>query len=269
MEAGFGSHRGASARGPEPGGDEHGLEPPGAAAGPSVRVRVGIGAAVVLVVVGLVASVLITALSPVGAATTLGSGGDAAGGSQSAGAGAPSPASGPSHRAAPPEPEAGADATGAVLLVHVLGAVASPGVYELDEGARVVDAVAAAGGFTEQADQASVNLARPLTDGEQLRVFAVGEAPPAAAVGGDAGSGAGAVAGGGGAGAAGAPGAKVNLNAATELELDGLPRIGPAMAARIIAWRTDNGPFSSVDDLLQVTGIGDKTFEGLRDLVTV
>jgi competence protein ComEA len=161
-----------------------------------------------------------------------------------------------------------------VLLVHVLGAVASPGVYELDEGARVVDAVAAAGGFGEQADQGSVNLARPLVDGEQLRVLAMGEVPPASAGGAGSGTGASSAGAGGGGGtgeggAAAASGGKVNLNAATELDLDALPRIGPAMAARIIAWRTENGPFTAVDDLLQVTGIGDKTFEGLRDLVTV
>jgi competence protein ComEA len=241
-------------------------------AGPSVRLRVGIGAAVVLVVVALVCSVLITALSPVGVTTTLGSDGVSPTASQSDGPEASSPGPSPSSRdgsAADAAADAGAS-TGAVLLVHVLGAVASPGVYELDESARVFDAVAAAGGFIDQADQASVNLARPLIDGEQLRVLAMGEAPPVAA--GDApGSSGGGSAGGAAAGSAGAAGAgaKVNLNAATELELDGLPRIGPAMAARIIAWRTDNGPFTSVDDLLQVTGIGDKTFEGLRDLVTV
>jgi competence protein ComEA len=238
-------------------------------AGPSIRVRVGIGAAVVLVVVALVCSVLITALSPVGVTTTLGSDGDPGVVSQTDGGDAPSAGPSPSASDGPGRADAG---TGSVLLVHVLGAVASPGVYELDEGARVFDAVAAAGGFTEQGDQASVNLARPLIDGEQLRVLAVGEAPPPAA--GGAGGGA-AASGAGGAGTAGAPGgaaapgAKVDLNAATELDLDGLPRIGPAMAARIIAWRTDNGPFTSVDDLLQVTGIGDKTLEGLRDLVTV
>ncbi|MCS5720296.1 ComEA family DNA-binding protein [Herbiconiux sp. CPCC 205763] len=237
-------------------------------AGPSVRVRVGIGAAIVLVVVGLVCSVLITALSPVGVTTTFGSDGESAAGSQADGAAAASAIPTPSERDGPPDRDA--DGTGAVLLVHVLGAVASPGVYELDEGARVVDAVAAAGGLADQADQASVNLARPLVDGEQVRVLAVGEVPPPNGSG-EAGAGSGAAGGGaaGGAGASGAAGAKVNLNAATELELDGLPRIGPAMAARIIAWRTENGPFTSVDDLLQVTGIGDKTFEGLRDLVTV
>ncbi|WP_382307111.1 ComEA family DNA-binding protein [Herbiconiux sp. UC225_62] len=240
----------------------------------------GIGAAVVLVVVGLVASVLITALSPVGVTTTFGSGGGSSGrshsdeavgpsspGSTASAGGAVSQAGGGAGAGA--GSAGGADGSGAVLLVHVLGAVATPGVYDLEEGARVVDAVAAAGGFTDQADQASVNLARPLSDGEQLRVLAVGEAPPVASGGADAGSGGEAASGSGAAGSATTAGAKVNLNAATELELDGLPRIGPAMAARIIAWRTENGPFSSVDDLLQVTGIGDKTFEGLRDLVTV
>lgn len=251
--------------------------PPGvssAAAGPSLRVRVGVGAAIVLVVGALVASVLVTALTPVGATTVLsdarpapaspsatpsrGTGTDA--GSGSAGGG--------SAAAPPPSPAASGAAglaeQGAVLLVHVLGAVVAPGVYELDDGSRVVDAVAAAGGLLPTADAGSVNLARPLADGEQLRVLAVGEAPPVAAPPAAAGGG-----GGGPPGAVAAAGAPVNLNAASEIDLDALPRIGPAMASRIVEYRTANGPFTAVDDLLQVPGIGEKTLEGLRPLVTV
>ncbi|WP_291049260.1 ComEA family DNA-binding protein [Herbiconiux sp.] len=242
--------------------------------GPSARVRIGVGAAIVLVVVALVCSVLITALSPVGA-TTVVTGGGVAGATP-----ASNPSSNPSSSISPPAsasratdaaPDAGGtaggpEAAGAVILVHLLGAVAHPGVYELAEGSRVVDAVGLAGGFTETAEQASVNLARPLADGEQVRVLAVGETVPAGSAG-PGGAGAAAVGGGG----AGAPAvtAPIDLNAATELDLDALPRIGPAMAARIVGWRTENGRFASVDDLLQVTGIGEKTLEGLRDLVTV
>lgn len=146
-------------------------------------------------------------------------------------------------------------ATAADLFVHVSGAVASPGLYVLGEGARVVDAVAAAGGFAEGADHDAVNLARPLGDGEQLVVPVIGEA------------------GAGGTGQAGgvAPvgDGRVNLNTATSADLDTLPRIGPAMAQRIIEWREQNGRFTSVDDLLAVPGIGDKMLEALRDLVTV
>jgi competence protein ComEA len=153
-----------------------------------------------------------------------------------------------------------------LVVVHVLGAVTAPGVYELESGSRVVDAIDRAGGLSASADAGSVNLARPLADGEQLRVLAVGEAPvagapgpaPAAAPDGVAGPAAG--------GAASGP---LDLNRATALDLEELPRIGPAMAARIIAWRDENGGFTAVDDLLQITGIGDKTFEGLRELVRV
>ncbi|TPX02458.1 ComEA family DNA-binding protein [Schumannella luteola] len=136
---------------------------------------------------------------------------------------------------------------GAPLFVHVLGQVTHPGLYELREGDRVVDAVAAAGGLTDAADPAGVNLARLLSDGEQLRVPAVGEVPPAAA--GTASDG------------------RVDLNTADAATLDTLPRIGPAMAQRIIDWREANGPITSVDDLLAVSGIGEKTVDALRPLV--
>lgn len=143
-------------------------------------------------------------------------------------------------------PEAGAPAS---VFVHVSGAVAAPGLYVLDQGARVVDAVAAAGGFAAEADHAAVNLARPVSDGEQLHVPAVGAGPaPATESPGDG---------------------RVNLNTADTAALDTLPRIGPAMAARIIEWRDANGRFTSVEDLLSVPGIGDKMLEALRDLVTV
>jgi competence protein ComEA len=138
-------------------------------------------------------------------------------------------------------------AGGTPIFVHVLGEVARPGLYELREGDRVVDAVAAAGGMTDAADPAGVNLARLLSDGEQLAVPAVGEV------------------------VASAPGivadGRVDLNTADAAALDTLPRIGPAMAQRIIEWRESNGPISSVDDLLAVSGIGTKTVEALRPLV--
>ncbi len=148
-------------------------------------------------------------------------------------------------------PFTAASAAPATLYVHVFGAVTQPGLYRLAEGARVVDVVAAAGGLAAEADSAAINLARPLTDGEQLYVPAVGEAPPDA----------------GGQGAAGDT--RINLNTADAGELDTLPRIGPAMAERILQWREDNGRFTSVEDLLAVPGIGEKMLAGLRDLVTV
>ncbi|MBF4570957.1 ComEA family DNA-binding protein [Herbiconiux sp. VKM Ac-1786] len=240
---------------------------------PSFRVRVGVGAAVVLVVAALVASVLVTALTPVGATTVIP---DARAGGSPAASAAPSSAA-PASPGVPPTSSLTDPAAPAAppLLVHVLGAVGAPGVYQLAAGSRVVDAVAAAGGFAPTADSASVNLARPLVDGEQLRVLAVGETPPAplpgapvAAAPGAADSSAGSGAGSGAAAPGGAP-TLVDLNTATEIDLDTLPRIGPAMATRIVAYRDANGPFASIDDLLQIPGIGDKTLESLRPLLTL
>ena len=142
-------------------------------------------------------------------------------------------------------------APSASVFVHVSGSVVAPGLYVLDEGARVVDAVAAAGGFAPGADEAAVNLARPLSDGEQLLVPVIGAVAD------------------GGTTAPAAGDGRVNLNVADAAELDTLPRIGPAMAERIIQWRDANGRFTSVEDLLAVPGIGDKMLETLRDLVTV
>nr|WP_211160500.1 ComEA family DNA-binding protein [Microbacterium sp. MF43] len=141
-------------------------------------------------------------------------------------------------------------ATPAPLYAHVSGAVVSPGLYVLDAGARVVDAVAAAGGFARDADQAAVNLARPVTDGEQLHVPRAGEASAAAAAG-DSSAG------------------LIDLNAADAVTLETLPRVGPALAQRIIEWRDANGRFTAIEDLLAVPGIGDKMLDSLRDLVRV
>ena len=149
-----------------------------------------------------------------------------------------------------PVPLASSAPVTAGIFVHVLGAVADPGLYQLREGDRVVDAIASAGGYAEGADEAQLNLARVLSDGEQLYVPVVGELPALDASG-------------------GAVGGKVNLNTADQAALETLPRVGPALADRIIAWREQNGRFASIDDLMSVTGIGEKTFEGLRELVTV
>lgn len=144
------------------------------------------------------------------------------------------------------------EAAAAALYVHVSGAVRAPGLYVLASGARVLDAVAAAGGFDDDADRDAINLARAVTDGEQLIVLTTAEAlaqpsdaPPSPGDG------------------------RVNLNTADEAALDTLPRVGPAMAQRILDWREQNGRFTSVDDLLAVPGIGDKMLAALRDLVTV
>lgn len=138
------------------------------------------------------------------------------------------------------------------LYVHVLGAVHKPGLYVLDLDARLVDAIAAAGGTTDDADLTAINLARLLTDGEQIIVPVIGAVDTA-------------------------PGAEdpassdglIDLNSADQSALEALPRIGPALAQRIIDWREQNGRFTSVDDLLAVPGIGEKLLAGMRDLVRV
>ncbi|WP_270352662.1 ComEA family DNA-binding protein [Microbacterium testaceum] len=137
--------------------------------------------------------------------------------------------------------------------MHVAGAVRRAGLYRLEVGDRVADAIALAGGFADDAARDGVNLARPVADGEQIVVPVVGSAPSGAPV----------------AGAAAPADGLIDLNTATREQLDTLPRVGPAMADRIIAWRDENGRFTSVDDLLSVPGIGDKMLAGLRDLVRV
>jgi competence protein ComEA len=190
-------------------------------ADPQRRPRIGVkvGAAVVLVVVAVGCAVVFSAVAPRGESTVVDT-----------------------------VPESAAPVS-VGIFVHILGEVQAPGLYELRDGDRAVDAVAAAGGFTTDADQGQLNLARFVTDGEQIIVPKVGETP-LVAPGTD-------------------PSGAVNLNTADSTQLETLPRIGPAMADRIIAWREENGRFTSVEDLLSVTGIGEKTFDALRDLVTV
>lgn len=142
----------------------------------------------------------------------------------------------------------------ASIYVHVVGEVVSPGIYELDSGSRLVDVIFAAGGFGRLADQASINLAREVTDGEQVVVFKVGAAPQLL---GTSGSGPAAVT------------SQISLNRATQSELESLPGVGPALAGRMIDWRTANGGFKKKEDLLNVSGIGDKLFAGIKNQVTL
>ncbi len=149
----------------------------------------------------------------------------------------------------------------ATVTVHVVGAVLRPGVYSLPEGSRVSDAVAAAGGATGTAAEEGINLARVLADGEQVRMLTAEEV--AAGVTSDAGS---AVSPSGGAPSAGG---KVDLNRASAAELDTLPGIGPSTAQKIIDDREANGPFKTIEDLMRVSGIGQKKFDSLKELLTV
>ncbi|MGY1697555.1 ComEA family DNA-binding protein [Geodermatophilus sp. SYSU D00814] len=158
--------------------------------------------------------------------------------------------------AAPASPSVG-ETAGAqpTVVVSVVGLVARPGLVTLPEGARVADAVAAAGGLLPEADPASVNLAAVVADGQQIAVGVPGAAPqadPAAAPG-----------------QAGAPAGPLDLNAATVADLDALPGIGPVLAERIVAHREDHGRFTSVEQLDDVPGIGPAIYAELADLVRV
>ncbi len=140
--------------------------------------------------------------------------------------------------------------TVALTVVYVSGAVAAPDVYRLPFNARVIDALQAAGGLMEQADVSGLNLAAPVRDGEHIRVPFVGEAvvPPASDQSGSD---------------------LLNLNQASVADLEELPGIGAALAARIIERRNTKGPYQSIDELREVSGIGEKLFAQIAPLVTV
>lgn len=146
------------------------------------------------------------------------------------------------------------------VTVHVVGEVESPGIVSLPGGSRVVDALQDAGGETSDADLTGINLARELVDGEQVVVPRPGETPVAAAPPA------------GGAGSSGGPAssdAQVNLNTADLTTLETLPGVGPVLAQRIMDWREEHGSFVAVEELGEVSGIGDKTYEQLAPKVTV
>lgn len=169
--------------------------------------------------------------------------------------------------------------TKAPIAVHVIGAVPRPGLYEFAEGARVQDAIDAAGGLLSQASVEALNLAAPLEDGKQLVIpYADGrevvtdsgegdvelpssepDIPPPSDFSSE-----------GEAPLVVEPGAElVNINTATLDELNSLPGIGPTLAQRIIDYRVENGNFSTIEDIMNVSGIGVSTFEDIKDLITV
>lgn len=160
----------------------------------------------------------------------------------------------PAPADAPPDPASPSAA--ATVIVDVAGAVRRPGVYELSAGERVIDAIELAGGPTPKGDTSALNLAAPLVDGIQILV-------PVAGGGGASGGGSAPVAGGA------APGGLVNINTADAATLETLNGIGEVLAAAIIAYRDEHGPFPSVDALEDVSGIGPATLEELRSQVTV
>ena len=147
------------------------------------------------------------------------------------------------------------------IVVYVAGAVNHPGVVRLAEGARAKDAVDACGGFLPTADTNGVNLAQKLKDGVQVTVP---EKAPVAAEG-RAAQGAPTASG----AARSLPDGMVNINTADEKELDKLPGIGPAMAKRIIEYRTENGAFQSPEEIKRVKGIGDAKYEKMKDKIVL
>jgi competence protein ComEA len=156
------------------------------------------------------------------------------------------------------------DVAGGQIVVDVVGAVVRPGVYHLAIGSRVGDAITAAGGFGPRVDAAAVgvqiNLAAPLKDGEQVRVPSRDDGAPSAGSGGSPGA--------GGSAGRGSSDSLVDLNSATETELDALPGIGPVTAGKIIEARA-KAPFKAVDDLRTRGLVGQKTFDQIKALVTV
>ncbi len=203
----------------------------GSRALPSVRLRVASASVIVVGVVALIVSIVLSGFAARGERQEL-----------------PRPAA--VTRDPDATPTHGPDAAGGEIYAHVIGAVNAPGLVRVPATARVVDAIAAALGLAGDADPSSVNLARRLVDGEQLHIPRIGESPVAAAIGPDSGG-------------------RVNLNSASPSELQTLPRVGVALAQRIVDWRTTHGRFSSIDDLSQVNGFGEKTLDAVRDHVAV
>lgn len=148
------------------------------------------------------------------------------------------------------------------IAVYVCGAVKNPGIYHLNDGARVADAVYQAVPLAS-ADLVNINLAEVVTDGQQIQLYT------REAVGTAAGTGNEPAASGGSAAPAGAKPGKININKATLQDLDGIPGIGPSTAQKIIDYRQEKGKFKSVDELTNVSGIGEKKLDAIKQLLTV
>ena len=141
------------------------------------------------------------------------------------------------------------------VIIHISGAVPRPGVYALPQGARVQDAISAAGGFLAEAEKSQINLAALLEDGEKLEIPFIEGALPIVATPGPT--------------VVAVTTELININTASAAELDTLPSIGPSLAQRIIEYRDANGPFVSIEDIINVPGIGSGNYERFKDMITV
>jgi len=141
------------------------------------------------------------------------------------------------------------------IVVHITGAVPRPGVYALPQGARVQDAISAAGGFLAEAEKVDINLAALVEDGEKLDIPYIEGASPVIPTPGEEVIAAGTE--------------LIDINTASAAELDSLPGIGPSLAQRIIEYREENGPFLTTEDIINVSGVGPGTYENMKDLITV
>lgn len=168
----------------------------------------------------------------------------------------------PPRTAMATSPAVAAPASAGAVIVDIEGKVAHPGVQMLPGGSRVYEALAAAGGALPGTDVTALDLARPVTDGEQLRVGIAGAPSPVVGLPQPS-------AGGAARGKRGKPAQPVNLNTATLEQLETVPDVGPALAQRILDWRSEHGRFESVAQLRQVRGIGERKFADMRDSVTV
>jgi competence protein ComEA len=262
-------------------GTDAGTAGPWPRTGPRIRLRIAAGAAVIAAGAALGIGIARVAGADLnrGAAQIVASipleRGTAATGSSahpSAGTGAAAPRGQelPAGGMAPgtlPSAATGQASRPAVLVVHVAGAVARPGIVRLAAGARVFEALAAAGGAAGNADQSALNLAAPVSDGQQIFVPSPDHPPPDPAPGAAPGAAEDVPAAGTGAPAAGTD--RVNINTATVDQLQALPRIGPVLAQRIVEFRQQHGPFARPEDLDAVPGIGPGLLEAMLDLVAV
>ncbi len=137
-----------------------------------------------------------------------------------------------------------------MITVHLVGAVNNPGVYQLPLGSRVYELLEKGSGFSDDADQEAINQARPLLDGEQIYIHRIGETAVPMTVSGSAGG-------------------KININRASAAELTVLPGIGDVRANQIVAYREEHGYFNSLDQIMDVSGIGESTFNNIADQITI